>query len=262
MSDETDNDASDYGGRYSGFDSQSDYAKYNPETPQWSGNDVSVNLPQLDNTGFNTSFKPTGNRAQDAATMMGLGPINGSLTREQVKALQEGGFGDTYGGNLNNLEGQTVDQLGGVYDLGDSLEKMVKGLPIVRTAFQLPALFGSFFDKQEGTTPKAVGNTLSSLWGPAAAAGHLMNGRYAEAAGSINPFAGAAVNAFQNGPTQGLARQVGGTLGGMAGSQLGYQSGNVLGNLFGGRIGQAVGSNLGGRGFNSLQGKSLSNLFK
>lgn len=263
MSDENNNDASEYGGRYSGFDRDSEYSKWNPDRSNWSSTDSTVNLPNIPGLPA-VGEKPnmSGNVAQDAARMLGLGPINGSLNRDQVRALQEAGFGGAYGGNLNNLQGQTVDHLANVFSFGDTAESLFKGIPGVKTMFSLPQLFSSFFDKQENTTPKAVANTLSSMWGPTAAVGHLMKGDYAGAAGAINPLAGVAVNAFQNGPTQQVASQLGGLAGGVAGQQLGYQSGSLLGNLLGGRVGQAIGSNVATRGFNSLQGKSLSGMFK
>ena len=188
--------------------------------------------------------------------LLGRAPTNAELG-----TLSEKGFGDLYGVNPNNLEGQNVNHMLASSKVGQTMQSILQSIPGIRTIQSLPDLF-------RNPNADTFANTASSLPGPLGFLGGLFKGyqdnkmgRPADWAGPAaalgGPWAGVAANALQgNTPAAGAG----------AGSVLGQQAGGILGgqltrNPMGALVGSLAGASY-GKGLGSMFDRSLSDFRK
>lgn len=173
------------------------------------------------------------------------------LTRAELEKLSNQGYGNTYGVNPNNLEGQNVDNMLAAQKTGDFLGNA--GRFLMRAVMPAPvslALGGiqayQNFQKN-GDWRQALGQAMGGAGGYAGAVGQALQGNYGGALsgalskGGANPLvsmtSGTALDAANG-------RNVTGNLGQIAGYALGRQQGGASGAVLG-----------------SFAGRSLANIF-
>lgn len=172
-------------------------------------------------------------------------------TLQELKQLSEKGYGNMYGVNPNNLEGQNVDHMIASQRTGDFLGKV--GQFLTRAAMPAPvsmALTGvqAYQNYQKnGDWKQALAQAMGGAGGYTGAVGQALQGNYGNAVmgalskGGANPFVSMTTGTALDAAT---GKNVTGNLGQIAGYALGRQQG--------GAPGAAIGS---------FAGRSLANIF-
>lgn len=172
-------------------------------------------------------------------------------TIQELKQLSERGYGNMYGVNPNNLEGQNVDHMIAAQNAGSFLGNV--GQFLTRAAMPAPvslALGGinayqSF--QKNGDWRQALGKAMGGAGGYAGAIGQALQGNYG----------GALTGALSKGGANPLVSMTTGTaLDAATGKNVNQNLGQIAGYALGKQQGGAPGAVLG-----AFAGRSLANIF-
>lgn len=237
-------DATEYGGRYNGFDPSSPYYSGPHYGHVDLGNQTDINQDDAETARLNRYNQLDSNELGE----LGLGGISpgSTLNRGFLESLFSPGS-MAYrmglrapGTSFNETAAERADRMSLI---GDAVDATFGG--IVRTALPAPVslamgLYNGYQDYQDtGNVKSALAKALSGQRGMLGAAGALASGDYGRAitsglAGKVDPMsaglAGIGVNAAQG---QNVQRSLGGLFGGYAGSRLGGPVGGVIGSRAG-----------------------------